>query len=78
MYYTKMYFNYIFKTDKEVEMILPGEHGSIQLTLLNKMVMSPGQQFTIRENNITVATGVIVETLPDIAVNISLGKLKLD
>ncbi|KAF7278516.1 mitochondrial translation elongation factor Tu 2 [Rhynchophorus ferrugineus] len=64
--------------DEGLEMILPGEHGSIKITLLNKMVMSPGQQFTIRENNITVATGVIVETLPNINVNTSLGKLNLD
>ncbi|XP_072377386.1 elongation factor Tu-like [Diabrotica undecimpunctata] len=62
---------------EEVKMILPGEHGSVDLTLLWKMVMLPGQQFTIRENNITVATGIITETLPSIAITTSLGKLAL-
>ncbi|XP_056632650.1 elongation factor Tu-like [Diorhabda sublineata] len=63
--------------DKGVEMLMPGEHGSVDLTLLWKMVMIPGQQFTVRENNITVATGVITETLPSINITKSLGKLVL-
>lgn len=58
-------------------MIMPGEHGTVYLTLLNKMVMVAGQQFTIRENNLTVATGIVTETLPNVDVTRSLGKLKL-
>ncbi|CAG9858330.1 unnamed protein product [Phyllotreta striolata] len=60
-----------------VDMIMPGEHGSVSLTLLKKMVMLPGQQFTIRENNVTVGTGIITEALPSINLIGSLGKLEL-
>lgn len=62
----------------DAEMIMPGEHGSIELTLLWKMVMTPGQSFTVRENNITVATGIVTDTLPNVEVKKSLGKLNLD
>ncbi|CAH0551527.1 unnamed protein product [Brassicogethes aeneus] len=58
-----------------MEMLMPGEHGKVSLTLLWKMIMTSGQQFTIRENNITVATGIITETLPEIHIETSLGKL---
>ncbi|XP_066142649.1 elongation factor Tu-like [Euwallacea fornicatus] len=63
--------------DDSVGMIMPGEHGNIKLTLLWKMVMMQGQQFTIRENNMTVATGIITETLPNVDVKGNLGKLVL-
>lgn len=59
-------------------MIMPGEHGSIKLTLLWKMVMTSGQQFTVRANNTTVATGIVMETLPNVDVKGNLGKLQLD
>lgn len=59
-------------------MIMPGEHGNIKLTLLWKMVMTPGQPFTVRENNITVATGIVTDMLPTVEVKKSLGKLNLD
>lgn len=45
-------------------MIMPGEHGNVTLTLLTKMVMLQGQTFTIRENKVTVATGIVTEVLP--------------
>ncbi|VVC24779.1 Translation protein, beta-barrel domain,Translation elongation factor EFTu/EF1A, C- [Cinara cedri] len=54
--------------DTEASMIMPGEHGDIQITLLNKMIMSIGQPFTIRENGKTVATGLITDILPNINV----------
>ncbi|KOB70154.1 Uncharacterized protein OBRU01_15770, partial [Operophtera brumata] len=50
--------------DPSVHMMMPGEHGSVYLTLLEGMVMTRGQPFTIRENSTTVATGVITDTLP--------------
>lgn len=50
-------------------MIMPGEHGDVQITLLNKMVMDIGQPFTLRENGKTVATGIISEKLPNIQVS---------
>lgn len=50
-------------TVDEAKMIMPGEHGNVRLTLLKKMVMQAGQQFTIRENaGATVATGIITKT----------------
>nr|XP_014092270.1 elongation factor Tu [Bactrocera oleae] len=42
-------------------MLMPGEHGKVRVTLLRKMVLIPGQAFTIRENGSTVATGMITE-----------------
>ncbi|XP_066262692.1 elongation factor Tu [Euwallacea similis] len=63
--------------DDSAGMIMPGEHGNIKLTLLWKMVMMQGQQFTIRENNMTVATGIIIKTLPNVDVKGNLGKLML-
>lgn len=56
-------------------MLMPGEHGKVYITLLWKMVMTAGQSFTIRENNITVATGIIVETLPQVEIKTNLAKL---
>lgn len=53
--------------------LMPGEHGDVRLTLHRHMVMTPGQQFTIRENNKTVATGIITKQLP--SVNLPLNKL---
>ncbi|KAJ9576015.1 hypothetical protein L9F63_007115 [Diploptera punctata] len=50
------------------EMIMPGEHGAVYLTLLRKMVMTDGQPFTIRENNKTVATGIIVKMLKNLHI----------
>ncbi len=43
------------------------------------MVMTMGQQFTIRENNVTVATGIITRTLDNIFLSkeMSLGKLNI-
>lgn len=58
-------------------MVLPGEHTTAYLTLLWKMVMTEGQSFTIRENNITVGTGVITKTLPSVDIPQNLGKLVL-
>lgn len=58
-------------------MVLPGEHTKVYLTLLWKMVMTEGQSFTIRENNRTVGTGVVTETLPSVEVPHNLGKLEL-
>ena len=54
-------------------MMMPGDHGEVYLTLLEDMVMTVGQPFTVRENNVTVATGIITETLP--SINVPKGKL---
>ncbi|GJQ76381.1 hypothetical protein Trydic_g2099 [Trypoxylus dichotomus] len=63
--------------DENVGMIMPGDHAEVYLTLQWKMVMTASQPFTIRENNITVATGIITETLDSIVVPTTLGKLSL-
>lgn len=58
---------------------MPGDHGDVYLTLLEGMVMTEGQPFTIRENNVTVATGIVTETLQSINVpNGKLGKVVLN
>ncbi|XP_069675608.1 elongation factor Tu [Periplaneta americana] len=60
------------------EMLMPGEHGTVYLTLLRQMVMSPGQSFTIRENNRTVGTGIIVQRLNNITiVKSNLSKIEI-
>lgn len=60
-------------------MLLPGDHGTIRLTLLNKMVMSIGQPFTIRENGMTVATGMITNRhKPVVLPQNKLSKVLLD
>lgn len=54
-------------------MMMPGDHGEVYLTLLESMVLTQGQPFTIRENNVTVATGIITETLQ--IIDVPKGKL---
>lgn len=62
----------------ESEMIMPGEHGQIRLTLFKKMVMTNGQQFTIRENGKTVATGIVTKTLKSVELPFNkLSKVKV-
>ena len=36
--------------------------------MLQRMVMSLGQSFTVRENNVTVATGMITKLLPSVEI----------
>lgn len=60
-------------------MIMPGEHGQVRLTLFKKMVMTNGQQFTIRENSKTVATGIITKTHKSVVLPLNkLSKLVLN
>jgi len=44
-------------------LLMPGDHGLVHLTLPKHHVMSVGQTFTIREQNKTIASGVISEKL---------------
>lgn len=48
------------------EMLVPGEHANVRLTIFKKMVMNNGQTFTIREGHVTVATGIITSTRADV------------
>ncbi|XP_038218225.1 elongation factor Tu-like [Zerene cesonia] len=61
-----------------MDMLMPGDHAEVYLTLLEGMVMTTGQPFTIRENNVTVATGIVTETLQNVDVpNGKLGRVQL-
>ena len=42
-------------------MILPGESARIKISMLKKMPLFFGQRFTLRENKITVASGIITK-----------------
>lgn len=59
--------------EPSIDMMMPGDHGEVYLTLLQDMVMTQGQPFTMRENNVTVATGIITEVLP--SIDVPKGKL---
>lgn len=48
------------------DMLMPGDHGPVRLTLFRKMVMNSGQSFTIREQGMTVATGIITKVHPSV------------
>lgn len=50
------------------DMLMPGEHSTVDLTFLKKMAVEPGQPFTIRENNFNVATGIITEKLKNATI----------
>lgn len=49
-------------------MLIPGDHGSVRLTMFRKMVMTEGQPFTIRELGKTVATGIITKKLTSVVL----------
>ncbi|XP_059613302.1 elongation factor Tu [Phlebotomus argentipes] len=55
------------------DMMIPGDHGSVRLTLFREMVMTVGQPFTIREQGAMVATGVI--TSVNKSVHLPMNKL---
>jgi len=57
------------------DLVMPGEHATVRLILLKKMVMNMGQQFTIRENNSVSATGIIVKTLDPLVIQQTLVKV---
>ena len=57
---------------------MPGDHGKVHVTLTEDMALEIGQNFTVRENNRTIATGKIIEFLPSILLKTpNLGKLRL-
>ncbi|GLH12442.1 Elongation factor 1-alpha [Gryllus bimaculatus] len=72
-------WNILCRVDvKEGEMIMPGEHARVIITLLRGMVLLEGQSFTIRENNQTVATGIVAKILPSVSlINTKLHKVQI-
>lgn len=65
--------------EEEGGLLMPGDHGRVHLTLQYGMPLKIGQKFTIRENNSTIASGIILEFLPKIPElkTKNLGKLIL-
>lgn len=59
-------------------MILPGDHGTVHITLARAMPFVVGQRFTIRQHSKTVATGVVTKLLPSMenAEKYLIGKAK--
>jgi elongation factor Tu len=46
-----------------VEMVMPGDNVTIDVTLLEPVAMDPGLRFAIREGGKTVGSGQITEVL---------------
>jgi len=47
------------------EMVMPGEDAKLELMLIKKMVLPLGSRFTLRNQGVTVGTGVVTEILSD-------------
>ncbi|XP_076291784.1 elongation factor Tu [Lasioglossum baleicum] len=62
------------------DMAMPGEDLTAILKLIRPMVLEKGQRFTLRNGNVTMATGVVTETLKSLTeeerTNILEGKKK--
>ena len=56
------------------DMLMPGDQATIRITLSDDMPILAGQKFTIRDNNETVATGIVTRLCDSIEV---LDKTKL-
>ena len=50
--------------DEQGGILMPGDHSTVHVTLQYGMPLKIGQKFTIREHNVTIASGVITEFLP--------------
>ena len=65
-----------------IGMLMPGEQANVRITLHSEMPLMDGQHFTIRENNVTVATGRIAKLYDPLEIprNSKLAKasIKLD
>lgn len=59
-------------------MIMPGESGTVKLTMLRNMPVMEGQSFTLRENKMTVATGIVTKLLDPIPTLKHSKLVKLD
>ncbi|CAH8668262.1 unnamed protein product [Dicrocoelium dendriticum] len=50
---------------KEKAMVMPGEDSIVEIDFYRKMVIEPGQRFTLRSGSHTLGYGVVGQTLPD-------------
>ena len=62
---------------KENELVMPGDQATVRFTLPSSMPILEGQQFTLRENKITVGTGRITKLYDPLVfpLNFKQGKL---
>lgn len=65
---------------KKMQMMMPGEQATVRLTLRTNMPIAEGQNFTLRENNVTVGTGMITKTFDPLILpsNVSLAKAPIN
>ena len=57
------------------QMVMPGDQANGRFTLIQAMPVIEGQKFTLRENQSTVATGVVTKVLPEVFIK---DKTRLD
>jgi len=55
--------------DSEGDMILPGDQATVHLTMLKSMPLFVGQKFTLRENQSTIASGIVTKLHQPIPTN---------
>lgn len=55
---------------EDLPMIMPGDTADVKILLRQPMILKVGQQFTIRENQISAITGIVTEILPPLDVEI--------
>ena len=48
---------------ENIEMVMPGDNVSIEVSLINKIAMEKGLRFAIREGGRTVGSGQVTEIL---------------
>jgi elongation factor Tu len=46
-----------------VEMVMPGDHIDMEITLITPIAIEPGLRFAIREGGRTVGSGVVVNVI---------------
>ena len=59
-------------------MIMPGEQATSRLTLPSNMPVFVGQNYTLRENNVTVGTGIVTKLFSPVKVPSKYNLQKVD
>ena len=63
---------------EEGDMVLPGDQATVRLTVLKNMPLFVGQRFTLRENKMTVASGIITKLHPPILTHSKSKLIKIN
>ncbi len=73
-------WNIVFRLDllDDADMIMPGDQATVRLTLPSKMPLFVGQQYTLRENKMTVGTGIVTKLCKSLEVRDRTKLAKLD